>query len=114
MPIIKDAKAERLAILLEEMGEALQVIGKIQRHGWESVNPDLMDGKTNLNLLTKELGQVCFVIGLMGAAGDIAKTELDDAAAAKARRVINYLHCPDNITLTRQLLAELDSSDHGD
>lgn len=52
------AEQERLAILAEEMGEALQIIGKIIRHGYESYNPTLvqnqMDGVaklTNLSLI---------------------------------------------------------------
>ena len=30
------AEAERLALLLEELGEAQQAIGKILRHGYEN------------------------------------------------------------------------------
>jgi hypothetical protein len=33
---LTDAEAERLALLAEECGEVVQVIGKILRHGYES------------------------------------------------------------------------------
>ncbi len=36
---LTDAQAERLALLLEELGEAQQAIGKILRHGYESMSP---------------------------------------------------------------------------
>ena len=36
---LNDAEAERLAILLEEFGEAQQAVGKILRHGYESYDP---------------------------------------------------------------------------
>lgn len=51
------AETERLAILAEEMGETIQVIGKILRHGYDSRNP--LEGKTgwtNRANLEKELG----------------------------------------------------------
>ena len=34
------AQAERLAMLAEECGEVIQIIGKILRHGYESYHPD--------------------------------------------------------------------------
>lgn len=34
------AQAERLAMLAEECGEVIQVIGKILRHGYDSHHPD--------------------------------------------------------------------------
>lgn len=33
---LNDAQSERLALLLEELGEAQQAIGKILRHGYQS------------------------------------------------------------------------------
>ena len=51
------AQAERLAILMEEMAEASQVIGKILRHGFDSCHPK--DKTTNnRGLLLKELTDV--------------------------------------------------------
>lgn len=65
------ASRERLAILAEEMGEALQVIGKILRHGWESTNPDGNPEITNRVLLEFEMGDVLAAMRLLTAAGDM-------------------------------------------
>jgi NTP pyrophosphatase (non-canonical NTP hydrolase) len=37
---LSPAEAERLAMLAEECGEVIQVIGKILRHGYDSYHPD--------------------------------------------------------------------------
>lgn len=52
------AEAERLAILSEEMGEALQIVGKILRHGYHSYNPLKPTRTTNRELLVQELSHV--------------------------------------------------------
>lgn len=51
-------QTERLAILAEEMGEALQLIGKILRHGYESTSPVSTDLRTNREMLAHELTDV--------------------------------------------------------
>jgi hypothetical protein len=66
---LSEAQRERLAILMEELAEAQQVIGKILRHGFDSTHPD--GGPTNQELLQIELGDVVAGIRLMRAAGDI-------------------------------------------
>lgn len=48
------AETERLAILAEECGETIQVIGKILRHGYESFHPKDY-ATTNRTLLENEL-----------------------------------------------------------
>lgn len=52
------AQAERLAILMEECGEVVQVIGKILRHGFESVSPYGHSQETNRQALVRELFDV--------------------------------------------------------
>ena len=52
---------ERLALLTEEMGEALQVIGKIQRHGYQAVGPDGTH-YDNLDDLLVELAHVSWAV----------------------------------------------------
>ena len=37
---LSPAEAERLAMLAEECGEVVQVVGKILRHGYDSYHPD--------------------------------------------------------------------------
>ncbi len=83
---------ERLALLLEEMGEALQVIGKIQRHGYESYHPDDPTGPVNGDLLEKELGDVRYAIELLCISGDINRLKIAEASLLKARKVGKYLH----------------------
>ena len=51
-------EAERLAILAEEMGEALQIVGKILRHGYDSFHPNNPGVVTNRMLLEHELTDV--------------------------------------------------------
>ncbi|QBJ04542.1 nucleoside triphosphate pyrophosphohydrolase [Pseudomonas phage Lana] len=60
------AQAERLAILAEEMGEAIQIIGKILRHGYDSFNPDSLDIRTNRQYLHDELTDVEAAITMIG------------------------------------------------
>ena len=52
------AQAERLAILMEECGEVVQIIGKILRHGFESVSPYGHSSETNRQALIRELFDV--------------------------------------------------------
>lgn len=84
------AEAERLALLLEEMGEAQQIIGKILRHGLDSYHPD--SGAVNRNLLEKELGDVLAAIDLIVEARDIDAGQVDGHRQAKHVKVRRYLH----------------------
>lgn len=47
-----------LACILEEAGEAIQIGGKILRHGWSSYSPYDPDGTMNRTLLAQELGDL--------------------------------------------------------
>lgn len=55
---LSPAQAERLAILMEECGEVVQIIGKILRHGFESVSPYGHSSETNREALIRELFDV--------------------------------------------------------
>lgn len=59
------AEAERLAMLAEECGEVIQVVGKILRHGYASCHPANLT-VTNKELLVKELQDVNAVLQEMG------------------------------------------------
>ena len=85
------AEAERLALLLEEMGEAQQIIGKILRHGYESYHPD-NQYVTNRQLLEKELGDVMAAADMMASAEDIDLVRVARARTEKATKVKRYLH----------------------
>jgi NTP pyrophosphatase (non-canonical NTP hydrolase) len=68
------AQVERLAILAEECGEVIQIVGKILRHGYRSYNPTVPDTKQkpNFALLQKELGDVIWSISKLDEAADIS------------------------------------------
>jgi NTP pyrophosphatase (non-canonical NTP hydrolase) len=87
---LTEAELERLALLAEEMGETIQIIGKILRHGYESSHPT--DPIPNRKLLELELGDVLAALNLMYNAGDINYTNLMEAKLNKLKRVWKYLH----------------------
>lgn len=65
------AEAERLAYLLEELGETQQIIGKILRHGYESYDPTKPMHLSNRKLLENELADVQKGIDRLCEKGDI-------------------------------------------
>lgn len=83
-----DAEDERLSILVEELGESLQAIGKIKRHGYESG----WNGSNNRNDLEKELGHVQFIIKMMGLNGDISLERMSLSMIEKSESIKPYLH----------------------
>jgi len=89
---LSPAEAERLALLLEEMGESIQVIGKILRHGYNSCHPDSLSGPDNRNLLEQELGDVYAAITLLSRSGDVDNDEINQYQYDKLERVQQYLH----------------------
>ena len=84
------AEAERLTLLLEEAAEVIQVIGKIQRHGYESRHPN--GGPTNRELLMYECGHVKHALDRLCKAGDLDAFIIQDSADKKAISVVKYLH----------------------
>lgn len=86
------AEAERLSLLLEEMGEAIQIIGKIQRHGYESYNPFDETRTHNRSLLEKEVGHVINAMDLMCTKGDMNRDSLLKHGREKEESVKPWLH----------------------
>lgn len=84
-------QTERLALLAEEMGEAIQIIGKILRHGYDSYNPTIHNSPTNTQFLELEMGDVIYAMGLMTAANDISLEEIEKRVEVKLNRD-NYFH----------------------
>lgn len=80
---------ERLAWLLEESGEVVQAIGKIQRFGWHQPKPSNAE-VTGLSMLTQEVGDLIAIINIMVERGDLKKEELEQAAARKREKLKNY------------------------
>lgn len=100
------AEHERLAYLMEECGEVVQIIGKILRHGYESRDPTKatptfdpnrggQDGwrntsPTNRELLARELGDVMRAMDMLAAAKDYEW--LTVAAAREKGPPSKYMH----------------------
>ena len=91
------AEAERLALLSEELGEAVLAIGKILRHGYESCDPRRPYGErqTNRRDLEDELGDVQAAVLMMTEAGDISASEISFAISRKIKSARPFLHHQD-------------------
>jgi len=93
------AQVERLAILLEELGEAQQCIGKILRHGYESYNPLVVTSSTNRRELEQELGDVFYAIMLLTENRDISRAVIELRSDEKREKIKCYLHHQTDATL---------------
>ena len=84
---------ERLALLTEEMGEALQVIGKIQRHGYQAIGPDGTH-YNNLDDLLTELAHVSWAVShwAMHEIGSEALFTISAIMKEKKKAVQSYLN----------------------
>jgi hypothetical protein len=89
---LSPAETERLSILMEEMSEASQVIGKILRHGYDSYHPDDPDQTSNRALLSREIGHVRFIVGEMCERQDISSFIMHGSAEKKKMTINKYLH----------------------
>ena len=87
---LSNAEAERLAVLMEELGEAQQAIGKILRHGFDTSYSE--NDPTNREQLEKELGDVQNAQRMMVEAGDLDPAEIQLRAKTKATTIGQYLH----------------------
>ena len=57
------AEAERLAMLAEECGEVVQIVGKILRHGYDSQHPDGNTAALDRYLAERERHDNCTMCG---------------------------------------------------
>lgn len=69
---LSKAQIERLAWLSEELGEVIQAIGKILRHGYDSKDPTNSNHKGNRADLEREIGDAYTAITLMSNEGDLS------------------------------------------
>ena len=85
---------ERLAILGEECGEIVRMVGKILRHGYQSYNPDQPGHEGNRRELEKEIGDLMGIIVMMGSAGakDIDTNFITSRVNPKIERIMQYAH----------------------
>jgi NTP pyrophosphatase (non-canonical NTP hydrolase) len=88
---LSPAEAERLALLLEELGEAQQAIGKILRHGYESGHPTASNS-SNREDLEGKLGDVTFAIKMLTDSGDLDARSIASQCMQKRDTVGQYLH----------------------
>jgi NTP pyrophosphatase (non-canonical NTP hydrolase) len=89
---LTEAEQERLAVLIEECGEVVQIACKILRHGYESVNPITGNPETNRQGLERELGDLGHAVLRMEAAADINSLAIRARTASKSERIKAYLH----------------------
>ena len=89
---ITPAEYERLALLIEEAGEVLQVAGKIMRHGFDSYNPYDPELKYNRELLEVEMGDLLLVMYLMMGNKDVDELAIFKRIATKSNKINNWLH----------------------
>lgn len=101
---------ELLALFIEEAGEALQIAGKILRHGYDSSSPKDPASTPNRVLLAVEVGHVLAAVNLMTHCGDLLPDAVNEAVYSKYESVQQYLHQPDNITAVQQLARKYPAS----
>lgn len=89
---LSHAQTERFAKLLEELGEAQQVLGKILLHGVHSRNPHDARACDNITLLHIELGDVLAAIDLLTKKGDLLDHTLIEFAELKSHTITKYMH----------------------
>lgn len=97
-------EVERLAILMEELAEAQQAVGKILRFGWGNVNPDQPGAGTNRDQLEEELAHVLTAAVLLKEAGELPMANLDERVDGKLGRLSFYVREAENLKLVRQML----------
>ena len=92
------AEAERLAILAEECGEVIQMVGKILRHGYEDFSPFDETKTPNRVNLANECGNVLCIIGVLEESEDIESRIVTSSMADKIDKLPRWTHHqPDSI-----------------
>lgn len=89
---LSPVESELLALTSEELGESVQAIGKILRHGLQSVNPLVPDSPTNQEALERELGDVLAAIELLDHQCVVDMNKVNLAKRKKLLKVSRYLH----------------------
>lgn len=94
MKELTPAQIERLGLLAEELSEAVALVGKILRHGFDSYNPDDPDPAQlpNWQLLGRELGDVEYAISLLVKAEELSRADISTGRELAERKKPKYLH----------------------
>jgi len=87
---LSPAQAESLALLLEELGEAQQAIGKILRHGLYANHP--ATGVVNRAALERELGDVRAAVMIACGVRLCGEDEIGGWCRSKLGKICQYLH----------------------
>lgn len=85
------AQDERLAILMEECSEVIKAAAKIQRHGYDSVNPDDEEAGDNRHRLATEIGHLQSIVNRMARQLDYSVYESRSARDAKSNESGKWL-----------------------
>ena len=90
----QDETNERLAIVQEEMAEAISMISKAERHGMNSSHPDY-NNIPNRELIAMEIGHSLAAIDMMCAANDIERADVEKARRDKLMKLKRFTHYQD-------------------
>lgn len=88
---LTEAELERLSYLLEECGEVIQFIGKVQKHGFDSRHPKYGD-KSNRESLAIELSHLMYSIMFMIRNNDLDTKLMAKSLKDKRERSEKYYH----------------------
>ena len=83
-------QAEAFALLAEECGELVHIIGKILRHGFPSHHP--ITDESNVDLFHKEVGDVMAALRIAEVQGLLRWGAVIAARDRKLLAVTRYLH----------------------
>lgn len=89
---LSPAEDERLTYLAEELAEAIQAVCKIQRHGYDSYNPDAQGKGSNRTQLAKELGDVFGAINRLYWAKDMDPDQVEMYTRAAKNKSNQWMH----------------------
>jgi NTP pyrophosphatase (non-canonical NTP hydrolase) len=87
---LSDAEDERLTCVMEECGEVVQIICKIQRHGYDSCHPEQTE--SNREALEREIGDLMARVELLTRAGELSKSQIVRHAQKKLAGGNKYMH----------------------
>jgi NTP pyrophosphatase (non-canonical NTP hydrolase) len=77
-----------MAVIAEECGEVTQLVGKALRFGWDSHDPLKINGRTNLELLHDEVGDVMAAIDFAVERGLLDREALQQRSFYKRRKLV--------------------------
>lgn len=88
---LTSAQMELLALLAEECGECIQVVGKILRFGYTSLEPGTGEVYDNKELLVKELGDIRLAMEFLFESGEISPMSVKKRLDEKRQKIAPYL-----------------------